>query len=75
MFAAARQSETPSPARVRTWIQAYDAIKEPYNEYGPEEIAAQIRGLYDAGLAGGYLTWNASSSLEKYGEIASALAS
>lgn len=73
--AAARQSETPSPARVRTWIQAYDAIKEPYNEYGPEEIAAQIRGLYDAGLAGGYLTWNASSSLEKYGEIASALAS
>ena len=25
--AAARQSETPSPARVRTWIQAYDAMK------------------------------------------------
>ena len=73
--AAARQGETATPARVRTWIQAYDAIREPYNEYGPEEIAAQIRGLYDAGLDGGYLTWNASSSLEKYGSVASAFAS
>ena len=33
-----RQSETATPAIVRTWIQAYNAIREPYNYYGPEEV-------------------------------------
>lgn len=61
-----RQRETPTPAAVRTWIQAYNAIREPYNTYGPEEVAAQIRGLRDSGCTGGYMTWNAASSLKKY---------
>ena len=61
-----RQSETATPAVVRTWIQAYDAIKSPFNTYGPKEISAQIRGLWDAGCTGGYMTWNGSASLEKY---------
>jgi len=62
----ARQSETATPAAVRTWIQAYNAIREPYNTYGPHEVSAQIRALRDAGCTGGYMTWNAGSSISKY---------
>jgi len=61
-----RQSETATPAVVRTWIQAYNAIRKPYNTYGPDEVFAQIKGLRDAGCTGGYMTWNAGSSVEKY---------
>lgn len=61
-----RQGETATPAAVRTWIQAYNAIKPPYNHYGPNEVFAQIRGLRDSGCTGGYMTWNAGSSLDKY---------
>ena len=64
--AASRQAETPTPAVVRTWIQAYNAIREPYNVYGAKEVEDQIKGLRDAGLTGGYMTWNSVSSLEKY---------
>ena len=69
-----RQSETATPAAVRTWIQAYDAIREPYNTYGAEEIAAQIKGLRDSGCTGGYLTWNAVSSMDKYRSLIPAFA-
>ena len=51
---------------VRTWIQAYNAIKQPYNVYGAKEVSDQIKGLLDAGLTGGYMTWNSAASLEKY---------
>jgi hypothetical protein len=61
-----RQKETATPAAVRTWIQAYDAIREPYNTYGPDEVFAQIKALRDTGCLGGYMTWNASSSIDKY---------
>lgn len=67
-----RQSEIPTPAVVRTWIQAYNAIKSPYITYDANKISEQIKGLYDNGLTGGYITWNAKSSLEKYQEISSA---
>lgn len=70
--AAARQQETPSPAAVRTWIQCYNAIREPYNTYGPDEIAAQIRALTETGNTGGYMTWNAASSLDKYRYVSGA---
>ena len=63
--AAARQSETPTPAVVRTWIQAYDAIRLPYNTYGAEEVGAEITALEDAGLTGGFMAWNAMCSLNK----------
>lgn len=63
--ASARQSETPTPAIARTWIQAYDAIKTPYNTYGPEEISGQIRGLEEGGLTGGFMAWQAACSLTK----------
>ena len=69
-----RQGETATPAAVRTWIQAYNAIRKPYNTYGPEEIAAQIKGLRDSGCTGGYMTWNSSSSMEKYRSLIPAFA-
>ena len=68
-YAATRQTEIPTPARVRTWIQCYDAIKNPYNTYGTAEITAEIRGLRDAGLNDGYMTWNGSSSRGKYRDV------
>ncbi len=70
--ASARQSETTSPAIVRTWIQAYNAIREPYNEYGVAELEAQIDGLRDAGITGGYMTWNGNSSIDKYSSLTEA---
>lgn len=71
--AAKRQTEVPTPGAVRTWIQAYSAIKEPYTYYGPNQIAAQIRALRDTGNTGGYMTWNGASSIAKYRDISSAL--
>lgn len=63
--AAKRQTETPSPAIVRTWIQAYDAIRPPYNTYGAEEVSGQIRALLENGLDGGIMAWNAMCSIPK----------
>lgn len=73
LTAAARQKEIPTPAKVRTWITAYDT---PYwnvtNIYGANEISAQVRGLVDAGLGSGFITWNSKSSYSKYQTIAPA---
>lgn len=69
-----RQAETATPAAVRTWIQAYNAIREPYNTYGANEVAAQIRGLRDAGCTGGFMTWNAGADLGKYRSLIPAFA-
>ena len=71
-FVMERQSEIPTPAIVRTWIQAYDSIKSPYVTYDASMVSKEIQGLYDAGLTGGFITWNGSSSLTKYKEISSA---
>ena len=71
-FVMARQSEIPTPAIVRTWIQAYDSIKSPYVTYDASMVSKEIQGLYDAGLTGGFITWNGSSSLSKYKEISTA---
>jgi len=64
-----RQAETTTPAIVRTWIQAYNAIHEPYTTYGPKAVSAQIRARRDAGCTGGYMTWNAGASLDKYASL------
>lgn len=71
-FVVNRQASIPTPAIVRTWIQAYDAIREPEIVYDSSKISDQIQGLLDAGLTGGYMTWNAGSSLDKYVSISSA---
>jgi hypothetical protein len=60
-----RQLEIPTPAIIRTWIAVYDAKGGSY-PYGVGEIDAEIRGLVDAGLTNGYMTWLSYSSLERY---------
>lgn len=64
-FVMKRQSEIDSPAVVRTWIQAYDALPGDFPYLNPQ-IEDQIQGLYDAGLTGGFMPWNSASSLAKY---------
>ena len=71
-YANVRQQEIPTPAVVRTWIQAYNTVREPYIVYDSTKIKEQINALEDAGLSGGFMTWNAASSLSKYREIAPA---
>lgn len=61
-----RQKEIETPAIVRTWIQAYNAIYSPNIVYDSTMVGNQIQGLYDAGLTGGYMTWNSGSSIDKY---------
>lgn len=73
--AAQRQKEIPTPAVARTWITAYDTpYWNPTVIYGAEKISDQVRALYDAGLDGGFITWNSASSLAKYDQIKSAFA-
>ena len=64
-----RQKECPTPAVVRTWIQAYDVMTYVDSngiDYNAENVAKEIEGLYDAGAMGGYITWNSGSNLSKY---------
>lgn len=64
-----RQRATPTPAVVRTWIQAYNVMRyvDPNGiAYDSENVEREIRGLYAADLTGGFITWLASSNLEKY---------
>ncbi len=64
-----RQKETTTPAIVRTWIEAYDTIREPYIIYDNDKVSDQIRGMYDAGIKTGYITWNSGSSIYKYNSL------
>ncbi|MBQ9137834.1 MAG: hypothetical protein IJX65_04270 [Alistipes sp.] len=64
-----RQKVTPTPAVVRTWVQAYDVMRHVDRngiQYNAEAVEKEIRGLYDAGLTGGYTTWHSGSKLSKY---------
>nr|MBP3258758.1 hypothetical protein [Bacilli bacterium] len=68
-YASERQKEIPTPAKVRTWVQAYDTIHEPYIRYGEKEVFDQVKALYDKGLNDGFITWNAASNISKYRSI------
>jgi hypothetical protein len=68
-YVVKRQSEIPTPAIVRTWIQAYNTSKSPSTTYDSYMVSEQIKALYNNGLTGGFMTWNGSSSLEKYTEL------
>ena len=71
--AAKRQKEIPTPAVARTWITAYDTpYWNPTVIYDASKISAQVEALYDAGLKGGFITWNSASNLKKYEQIKSA---
>ena len=68
--AAARQKEIPIPAVARTWITAYDTpYWNPTVVYGASKISDQAQALVDAGLTGGFITWNSASSIWKYNQI------
>lgn len=71
--AAKRQTEIPTPAIARTWITAYDTpYWNPKVVYDASKISDQAKALVDAGLKGGFITWNSASSLSKYQQIKSA---
>ena len=70
--AAQRQTECPTPAKVRTWIQGYNAYKEPHVEYHAENVGKEIQALYDAGLTDGWMVWNGSSNIDSCREQADA---
>ena len=59
-----RQAEIPTPARVRTWLQGYRAIREPKIYYDVNKVIEQIDGLKDAGLYDGFMVWNVLSDYE-----------
>ena len=68
--AAARQTEIPTPAVARTWITAYDTpYWDPVVVYDASKISDQAQALVDAGLDGGFITWNSASSIWKYNQI------
>lgn len=69
--AAARQNEIPTPGIARTWITCYNVPWwNPTVIYDASKMEAQVNGLIDAGLPGGFMTWNGVSKLEKYQEVA-----
>lgn len=71
--AAERQTEIPTPAVARTWITAYDTpYWNPTVTYDATKISDQARALSNAGLKGGFITWNSSSNINKYNQIKSA---
>lgn len=71
--ATKRQTEIPTPAVARTWITAYDTpYWNPKVIYDASKISDQAKALVDAGLKGGFITWNSASSLSKYQQIKSA---
>ena len=68
--AAARQTEIPTPGIARTWITAYDTpYWNPTVVYGASKISDQAQALVDAGLEGGFITWNSASNIWKYRQI------
>lgn len=72
-YVSKQQKLISTPAIVRTWIQAYDVTwRNPTAIYDADMVSKQIQGLYDSGLTGGYITWNANSSISKYSSLAEA---
>ncbi|MBQ9173264.1 MAG: hypothetical protein IJ584_01375 [Bacteroidales bacterium] len=64
-----QQEKAATPAVARTWIQAYHVMRSVDPEGIPNDasyIEKQVRGLFDAGLTGGYMTWLSSCSLKTY---------
>ena len=61
-----KQEITPTPAKVRTWIQTYDTSKNPATTYDSNKVSEQITALYENGLDDGYMTWNSGSNINKY---------
>lgn len=62
-----KQDYLEHPAAARTWITGYNTpYWAPTENYGEKELKAQIKGLEDAGLEGGFIPWNVVNDLGKY---------
>ena len=62
-----KQDYLEHPAAARTWITGYNTpYWAPTENYGEKELKAQIKGLKDAGLEGGFIPWNVTNDLGKY---------
>ncbi len=65
--AKSQQDRIMHPAAARTWITGYDTpYWAPTKTYGEKELKAQIKGLKDAGLKGGFIPWNVLCDTGKY---------
>ena len=65
--ALSMQNITPNKAKVRTFIQGYNSINEPYVVYDNEKLLDQINGLKDSGIYdNGYIVWNSGSYIDNY---------
>jgi hypothetical protein len=72
--AAARQKEIETPGLARTWLTCYMVPWWNVSIYcDTEYFGSQAQALYDAGLTGGFLTWNSASSLKTYTMMAPSL--
>lgn len=58
-----RQTECPTPAKVRTWIQSWDMT---YYEYDNAAIEREVLALYDNDLTDGYAPWTSYGSMDTY---------
>ena len=70
--ASKEQKLTANPAIARTWVTAYNtpvATGGTKMAYNASEVEKQIKALFDNGLNGGYMPWNAYSyanNIKKY---------
>lgn len=60
-----RQEEIPSPAKVRSWLQGYNAIHEPKIIYDVDKVIEQIEALKENDLYDGFMIWNVLSDYVK----------
>jgi hypothetical protein len=67
--AALKGLDGNNKAVVRSWLQDFTATwLNNHKSYGPDEIRAQIQGVYDAGYEE-WILWNGSNNYTKEGLI------
>jgi len=70
LLAAARQTEIETPGLVRTWLTAYNVPWwRPTIKCDVDYFSKQAQALYDAGLTGGFMTWNGISNYSIYEQM------
>lgn len=74
-YAKHQQTLIPTPAKIRCYIQGYNAIHEPFVFYDNEKVDEQIRALIDSDIYDGYIVWNSGSYLDTYELFKEALSS
>ncbi len=71
--AAQRQAEIETPALARTWLTCYSVpFWNPVTDCDSDYFSKEAQALYDAGLTGGFLSWNSASGMDTYTAVGSA---